>query len=131
MLRGTSVQKKTVLVSRLSFYGDFPRTDAPSSQYNYDLIFDAVGKAKSSPLKVQCKEALTPNGTSLSVDEGRPEVRTEGLRFLTELIEAGKLQAVIDRRYPLEQMAEAHRYVETGHKQGSVVIIVAQHNHTS
>jgi len=110
---------------------DYTKEERTPSGARYDLIFDAVGKAKSSPLKVQCKEALTPKGTSLSVDEGRPEVRTEGLRFLTELIEAGKLQAVIDRRYPLEQMAEAHRYVETGHKQGNVVITVAQHNHAS
>ena len=110
---------------------DYTKVERTPSGARYDLIFDAVGKAKSSPLKVQCKEALTPEGTSLSVDDGRPEIRTEGLRFLTELIEAGKLQAVIDRRYPLEQMAEAHRYVETGHKQGNVVITVAQHNHTS
>jgi NADPH:quinone reductase-like Zn-dependent oxidoreductase len=110
---------------------DYTKEERTPIGAHYDLIFDAVGKAKSSPLKVQCKEALTPNGTCLSVDEGRPEVRTEGLRFLTELIEAGKIHSVIDRRYPLEQMAEAHRYVETGHKQGNVVITVAQHNHTS
>jgi NADPH:quinone reductase-like Zn-dependent oxidoreductase len=110
---------------------DYTKEKRVPSGARYDVIFDAVGKAKSSPLKVQCKEDLTPKGTSLSVDEGRPEVRIEGLRFLTELIEAGKLQAVIDRRYPLEQMAEAHRYVETGHKQGNVVITVVQNNHTS
>jgi NADPH:quinone reductase-like Zn-dependent oxidoreductase len=84
-----------------------------------------VGKAKSSPLKEQCKAALTPNGTYLSVDDGRPQVRTEGLLVLKDLVEAGKLQAVIDKRYPLEQMADAHRYVETGHKRGNVVITVA------
>ena len=110
---------------------DYTKVERTPSGARYDLIFDAVGKARSSPLKVQCKEALTPEGTSLSVDDGRPEIRTEELRFLTELIEAGKLQAVIDRCYPLEQMAEAHQYVETGHKQGNVVITVAQHNHTS
>ncbi len=104
---------------------DYTSEERTPSGAWYDLIFDAVGKAKSSPLKVQCKEALTPKGNFLSVDEGRPEIRTEGLRFLTESIEAGKLQAVIDRCYPLEQMAEAHRYVETGHKQGNVVITVA------
>jgi NADPH:quinone reductase-like Zn-dependent oxidoreductase len=101
---------------------DYMKTDSTSTGERYDVIFDAVGRAKSSRLKLQCKDALGPSGTFLSVDEGRPEVRSEGLEFLKELIEAGKLQAVIDRRYPLERTAEAHRYVETGHKTGNVVI---------
>jgi NADPH:quinone reductase-like Zn-dependent oxidoreductase len=104
---------------------DYTQEERTPSGARYDLIFDAVGKAKSSPLKEQCKAALTPKGTSLSVDGGRPAVRTEGLHVLTELVEAGQLKAVIDRRYPLEQLAEAHRYVDTGHKKGNVVITVA------
>ena len=90
----------------------------------YDLVFDAVGTRKSSPLKLQCKSALTENGKYISVDGGMPRARAEYLVRIKRIIEAGHFRAVIDRSYPLEQIVEAHRYVDQGHKKGNVVITV-------
>ncbi|WP_419873437.1 NAD(P)-dependent alcohol dehydrogenase [Candidatus Pristimantibacillus sp. PTI5] len=110
----------------------------------YDIIFDTVGK---SPFEV-CLKRLVPNGFYLrafhvspllivrglwinltsrkKVIGGSMKETAEDLNYLKELIEAGKLRSVIDRRYPLEQAAEAHRYAEQGHKKGNVVLNVRQ-----
>jgi NADPH:quinone reductase-like Zn-dependent oxidoreductase len=100
---------------------DYTREDFTEGGKLYDLIFDAVGKSSLS----QCKRVLSPNGTFVTTQQGLARHRQEDLVFLKELIEMGKMRAIIDRRYPLEETAEAHRYVETGHKTGSVVITVA------
>jgi len=103
---------------------DYTQEDFLPGEERYDLVFDAVGKRKSSPLKLQGKNALTQNGKYLSVDDETPKIPVEYLISLKELMEAGEIKPVIDRRYPLEQVAGAHRYVEQGHKKGNVVITV-------
>jgi NADPH:quinone reductase-like Zn-dependent oxidoreductase len=117
---------------------DYTKEDFTKNGQTYDIIFDAVMKTSFS----RCKNSLTPGGVFITVDYplltafwtsivGSKKVvfgianKIEDLVFLRELIEAGKIKPVIDRCYPLEQTAEAHRYVETGHKKGNVVITVA------
>jgi NADPH:quinone reductase-like Zn-dependent oxidoreductase len=101
---------------------DYTKEDFTNGGESYDFIFDAVGKRYSS--KLHCKKALAPNGKYIIVDDGTPKIHLEYLNLVKELFEAGKIKAVIDRRYPLEQAAEAHRYIEQGHKKGNVVITV-------
>jgi NADPH:quinone reductase-like Zn-dependent oxidoreductase len=127
---------------------DYTREDFTENGKTYDIIFDTVGKISFS----ECKDSLKDEGiylttvptpvimlqALLTAKSGGKKVKfmAAGLRparekikdliFLTELIEAGKIKPVIDRRYPLEQIADAHRYVEQGHKKGNVVITVEQ-----
>jgi len=102
---------------------DYTKEDFKNREERYDFILDAVGKKKSS--KFDFKNALTLNGKFISVDDGSPKFHTEDLILLKELAETGQIRPVIDRRYPLEQMVEAHRYVDKGHKKGNVIIMVA------
>jgi len=131
---------------------DYTKEDFTKSGQTYDIIFDAAGKSSFS----RCKGSLTQQGIYLStiptltillqmiwtsrIGSKKAKFSATGLRpvpvrliflkELVELIEAGKIESVIDRRYPFEQIAEAHRYVETGRKKGNVVLTVAQNNKT-
>jgi NADPH:quinone reductase-like Zn-dependent oxidoreductase len=126
---------------------DYTREDFTAARQAYDIIFDAVGKSSFA----RCKGALKPGGVYLTtvltptialqtlwtakIGDKRAIITFTGLRpagekardlrFLTGLAEAGEIRPAIDRRYPLEQTADAHRRVETGHKQGNVVITLA------
>lgn len=123
---------------------DYTQEDFADSGETYDMVLDAVGKSSFS----DAIRSLNPGGCYLLVSPGLSQMiraswtsmtsdkkviseaenpQTKDLIFLKELIEAGKIKPVIDRSYPLEQIAEAHRYVEAGHKKGNVVITV-EHN---
>jgi NADPH:quinone reductase-like Zn-dependent oxidoreductase len=120
---------------------DYTREDFTENGETYDLIFDILGKSSFS----KCKNSLKPQGIYLlasfkmqqlfqmlwtSRTGGKKVIcalsseRLEDLLFIKELVEAGKIRSVIDRCYPLEQTAEAHRYVEQGYRAGSVIVTV-------
>lgn len=126
---------------------DYTKEDFTQNGEAYDIIVDTVGTAPFSRSKGSIKEG----GRLLMVLGGLPDMlqipwvsmtsskkiiagpavgRADDLRFLAKLAEAGEFKTVIDRRYPFEQIAEAHRYVDTGRKKGNVVITLEQNNKT-
>jgi 2-desacetyl-2-hydroxyethyl bacteriochlorophyllide A dehydrogenase len=126
---------------------DYTQEDFTRSGESYDVILDVVGKSSFSgsvrSLKQNGRYLLANPGlshmvrgrwtsmrSSKKVIFGAAGQKSEDLVYLKELIETGKIKSVIDRRYPLEQVAEAHKYVETGHKKGNVVITVAHNSKT-
>lgn len=98
---------------------DYTRDDFTKTNTLFDVIFDAVGKTSKSA----CKPIMKPGGKYVSVT-GSPKENPDDLLQLKELIEAGKLKTVIDRRYTLEQIREAHAYVESFRKKGNVVVSI-------
>ncbi len=120
---------------------DYTREDFTRSTMTYDAIIDVIGKSSFSRslhrlvqggryvlgnpnLYARLRAGWFPGSAGKRVLLGEPENRAEAYAFLTQLFAAGKIKPVIDRRYSLEQLPEAHRYVETGQKKGCVVISV-------
>jgi NADPH:quinone reductase-like Zn-dependent oxidoreductase len=103
---------------------DYTQQDFTEGDETYDVVFDAVDKLSSS----RAKRPLEKSGVYLNVnrDSGSGGGSPEDLVFLKELIETGKVRTVIDRRYALEEIGEAHTYMEKGHKRGNVVVTVSQ-----
>ena len=125
---------------------DYTKEDFTKRDETYDIIFDTVAKLSFSKCKSSLKQggifleagitlkvfpqvlltSITGNKKAMIMATGlrSPQERTKDLIFLRELIETGKFKPVIDRSYPFEQIAEAHRYVDAGHKKGNVVITI-------
>lgn len=92
----------------------------------FDLVLDAVGKRKTSELKKVCSKSLTKSGKYISIDDEALQLNSERLNKITKLVESGKIKPVTDRIYNFNQIVEAHKYVEQGHKRGNVAVTVNQ-----
>jgi NADPH:quinone reductase-like Zn-dependent oxidoreductase len=103
---------------------DYTKQDSVPAGVTYDFILDAVGKAKSSKLKDSCKKALSSNGKYVSIDNGDLKLFSRRLDKIKEYVESGQIKPVMDKIYLLDEIVEAHRYVEKGHKKGGVAITV-------
>lgn len=105
---------------------DYTQEDFTKRGDRYDIVYDAVAKIPSS----KRKKSLTKSGLYKSAHDvsGNIKLKVEDLNFLKELCEKGKLKTVIDKVYPMEEIVEAHRYVDKGHKKGNVVITVEHEN---
>ena len=103
---------------------DYTEKESIANIEKYDFILDAVGKRKTSDLKKACERAMAKNGKYVSIDDGALLLQSSRLDQIRELIESEKIRPVNDRCYPFEQIVEAHKYVETGHKKGNVAITV-------
>ncbi|MFC2159742.1 NAD(P)-dependent alcohol dehydrogenase [Actinomycetota bacterium] len=126
---------------------DYTKEDFTLSGKSYDIVFDVIGKspfsgsmrslsqdgrylvANAGPLRM-IRGLLASKKDNKKVIFGAANQKIEDLMFLKDLIEAGKIRAVIDRQYPLEQIVEAHEYVEKGYKKGNVVLTVVHNNKT-
>lgn len=105
---------------------DYTKVDTLDPGVQYDFMLDAVGKIRTSKLKVACKKALAPKGKYVSIDDGSLILDSKRLASIKELVEAGHIKPIIDKCFRLEEIVEAHRYVGKGHKTGGVAVSVAR-----
>jgi NADPH:quinone reductase-like Zn-dependent oxidoreductase len=103
---------------------DYTKEDFTQGVQKYDVVFDAVGKRKSARAMANSAAVLTPGGMSMSVDDAFPRTKKTDLLLLKQLAEEGAFRPVIDRRYTLDEIVEAHRYVDQGHKKGNVIVTI-------
>lgn len=104
---------------------DYTREDFTNRAERYDAIFDAVGERKSAVAMQNAGRALNAGGMCFSIDDDFPRPTHDDLVLVKRLAESGELKPVIDRRYRLDEIVEAHRYVDLGHKKGNVIVTVA------
>ena len=103
---------------------DYTRPDSPKYLEEYDLVLDTVGKRNTSELRKACMNSLAVNGRCVSIDDGALLLDSDRLKRIAELVERGIITPVTDRVYAFDQIIEAHKYVESGHKRGNVAITV-------
>jgi NADPH:quinone reductase-like Zn-dependent oxidoreductase len=103
---------------------DYTTTDHLEPGIEFDFILDSVGKIKSSKIKETFKQSLKKNGKYVSIDNGNLILSSSRLDQISELVISGRLKPFIDKTYPLDQIVEAHEYVQKGHKRGGVAIAI-------
>lgn len=103
---------------------DYTQQDSIPYGVNYDFMLDAVGKAKTSKLKDSCKKSLSSTGKYISIDDGDLKLDSNRLNKIRGFVESGYIKPVLDKTFPLDQIVEAHKYVEKGHKKGGVAITI-------
>lgn len=103
---------------------DYTKPECVKELEEYDFILDAVGKTKTSNLKKACVKRLSKTGKFASISESLLLLESNRLGKISKLIEEEKVKPMNGRVYPFEQIVEAHKYVETGHKRGNVAITV-------
>lgn len=103
---------------------DYTKNDAPPSGARYNFVLDSVGGVKSSPLKKAVKNALKPGGSYVSIDDGDMLLESARMDQIRDLVESGAIKPILGHTYPIEEIVEAQRLVQSGHKRGGVAVTI-------